>query len=89
MLAGAGAQRLDLNPGDRVRLNPSDRVRLELEPFIAGAFWAEGGAAVAGEVSLATDDTTDNYFVPPLAPFAPIEEDAPARYMTVSDHGRR
>ena len=25
MLAGAGAQRLDLNPGDRVRLNPSDR----------------------------------------------------------------
>jgi D-lyxose ketol-isomerase len=59
------------------------------EPFIAHAFWAEGGAAVAGEVSLANNDATDNYFLPPLAPFAPIEEDAPARDMTVRDHGRR
>ena len=31
---------------------------------------------------------TDNYFLPPLEPFPPIEEDAPARYVTVRDHGR-
>jgi len=78
---------LDLNPGDQVRLEPGES--LTLDPFIADAFWAEGGPAVAGEVSLANDDTTDNYFVPPLGPLGPIEEDAQARYVTVRDHGRR
>ncbi|HEY1452411.1 MAG TPA: D-lyxose/D-mannose family sugar isomerase [Roseiarcus sp.] len=78
---------LDLKPGDQVRLEPGES--LTLEPFTAHAFWAEGGAAVAGEVSLANDDTTDNYFLPPLEPFAPIEEDAPARYVTIRDHARR
>jgi D-lyxose ketol-isomerase len=78
---------LDLAPGGQVRLEPGES--LTLEPFVAHAFWAEGGAALAGEVSLANDDSTDNYFLPPLEPFAPIEEDAPARYVTVSDHARR
>ena len=76
-----------LRPGDQVRLEPGES--LTLEPFVAHAFWAEGGAAIAGEVSLANDDTTDNYFLPPLEPFAPIEEDAPARYVTVRDLARR
>ena len=78
---------LDLGPGDQVRLEPGES--LTLEPFVAHAFWAEGGAAVAGEVSLANDDATDNYFLPPLEPFPPIEEDAPARYVTARDHARR
>jgi D-lyxose ketol-isomerase len=77
---------LDLGPGAQVRLEPGES--LTLEPFIAHAFWAEGGAAVAGEVSLANDDSADNYFLPPLGPTSPIEEDAPARYVTVRDHGR-
>ena len=76
---------LDLGPGDQVRLEPGES--LTLQPFVAHAFWAEGGAALAGEVSLANDDTTDNYFVPPLEPFPPIEEDAPARYVTVGTTG--
>jgi len=74
----------DLGPGDQVRLEPGES--LTLEPYVAHAFWAEGGVAIAGEVSLANDDRTDNYFVPPLAPFALIEEDAPARYVTVRDY---
>jgi D-lyxose ketol-isomerase len=78
---------LDLGPGDRVRLEPGES--LTLVPFIAHAFWAEGGAALAGEVSLVNDDAADNYFLPPLEPFPPIEEDAPARYVTVTDHARR
>ena len=78
---------VDLNPGDQVRLEPGES--LTLEPFIAHAFWAEGGATVAGEVSLANDDATDNYFLPPLDPPSPIDEDAPARYVTVGDHARR
>ena len=77
---------LDLAPGDRVRLEPGES--LTLEPFVAHAFWAEGGAAIAGEVSLANDDRSDNYFLPPLDPPPPIEEDSPARYLTVTDYER-
>jgi D-lyxose ketol-isomerase len=77
---------LDLGPGDQVRLEPGES--LTLEPYIAHAFWAEGGAALAGEVSLANDDMTDNHFMPPLAPFAPVEEDRPARFVTVRDYAR-
>lgn len=76
----------DLGPGDQVRLEPGES--LTLEPFVAHAFWAEGGATLAGEVSLANDDGTDNYFLPPLKPPAPIEEDHSRRYVTVQDHAR-
>ena len=77
---------LDLGPGDRVTLEPGES--LTLEPFVAHAFWAEGDAVLAGEVSLVNDDTSDNYFLPPLAAPAPIEEDQPKRYLTVRDHSR-
>lgn len=77
---------LDLSPGDRVRLEPGES--LTLEPCVAHAFWAEGGAAIAGEVSLANDDPSDNYFFRPLGPPPPIEEDAPARIVTVRDYER-
>ena len=77
---------LELGPGDQVRLEPGES--LILEPFVAHAFWAEGGATLGGEVSLANDDGTDNYFLPPLKPFAPIEEDQPKRYVTTRDHER-
>jgi D-lyxose ketol-isomerase len=78
------AEMLDLAPGARVFLEPGES--LTLEPYVAHAFWAEGGTVLAGEISLANDDATDNYFLPPLEPFAPIEEDAPMRYVTVRDH---
>ncbi|THD44313.1 MAG: D-lyxose/D-mannose family sugar isomerase, partial [Bradyrhizobium sp.] len=77
---------LDLGPGDRVTLEPGES--LTLEPFVAHAFWAEGGATLAGEVSLVNDDVGDNYFLPPLGSPAPIEEDRAARYFTVRDHKR-
>ena len=75
---------LDLGPGDQVRLEPGES--LTLEPYVAHAFWAEGGTALAGEISLANDDATDNYFLPPLQPFDPIDEDQPARFVTVRDY---
>ena len=77
---------LDLGPGDQVRLEPGES--LTLDPYVAHAFWAEGGTALAGEISLANDDTRDNYFVPPLAPLEPIDEDTPARFVTVRDYGQ-
>jgi D-lyxose ketol-isomerase len=69
---------VDLGPGDRVAL----------EPFVAHAFWAEGGAVLAGEVSLVNDDASDNYFLPALTASASIEEDRPKRYVTVRGHSR-
>jgi D-lyxose ketol-isomerase len=77
---------LDLGPGDRVTLEPGES--LTLEPYVAHAFWAEGGATLAGEVSLVNDDRTDNYFLPALGPAAPIVEDAPRRFITVRDHAK-
>lgn len=77
---------LDLSPGDRVVLEPGES--LVLEPFVAHAFWAEGGATLAGEVSLANDDLSDNYFLPPPGPMAPIVEDKPKRYVTTRDHAK-
>jgi D-lyxose ketol-isomerase len=75
---------LDLAPGARVVLEPGES--LTLEPYVAHSFWAEGGAVLAGEISLANDDLTDNYFLPPLGSVTPIEEDAPMRYVTVRDY---
>jgi D-lyxose ketol-isomerase len=75
---------LKLAPGARVSLEPGES--LTLEPFVAHAFWAEGSAVLAGEISLANDDATDNYFLPPLGALAPLEEDEPMRYVTVRDH---
>lgn len=77
---------LDLEPGARITLEPGESVTLE--PFVAHAFWAEGGAVLAGEVSLVNDDASDNYFLPALAPDTPIEEDAPKRHVTTRDHAR-
>jgi D-lyxose ketol-isomerase len=77
---------LDLEPGAKVVLEPGESVTLE--PFVAHAFWAEGGATLAGEVSLVNDDAADNLFLPPLPAPSPIEEDAPRKYVTVRDHER-
>ena len=77
---------LRLLPGDRVSLEPGESI--VLEPYVAHAFWAEGGDVLAGEVSLANDDATDNYFIPTLSGAVLIDEDAPARYVTVPDMAR-
>jgi D-lyxose ketol-isomerase len=80
------AEMLDLAAGAQVSLEPGES--LTLEPYVAHSFWAEGGAVLAGEISLANDDATDNYFLPPLGHFAPIVEDASMRYVTVRDHAK-
>ncbi len=72
-----------LGAGGRVSLEPGES--LVLEPFVAHSFWAEGGEVLAGEVSLANDDTVDNYFLPALEPPDAVQEDASARYVTVQD----
>jgi D-lyxose ketol-isomerase len=75
---------IEVAAGGRVALEPGES--LVLEPYVAHAFWAEGGPTLAGEISLVNDDAADNYFLPPPAPPAPIVEDEPMRYVTVRDY---
>jgi D-lyxose ketol-isomerase len=78
------ATMVEVAAGGRIVLESGES--LILEPYVAHAFWAEGGAVLAGEVSLANDDATDNYFLPPPDAPAPIGEDAPMRHPTVRDY---
>jgi D-lyxose ketol-isomerase len=80
------ATMIEVAAGGRVTLEPGESI--VLEPYVAHAFWAEGGATLAGEVSLANDDASDNYFLPPPAAPAPIEEDAAMRHPTVRDYAK-
>jgi D-lyxose ketol-isomerase len=77
---------VEARSGETLRLAPGEGVTLD--PGIAHAFRAEGGDVVCGEISLVNDDATDNYFVPPLPPAPPIEEDAPARRLVVADYAK-
>ncbi|MDE2016931.1 MAG: D-lyxose/D-mannose family sugar isomerase [Hyphomicrobiales bacterium] len=77
---------IEVAPRGRVVLDPGES--LVLEPYVAHGFRAEGGDALAVEISLANDDANDNYFLPPLGPQAGIVEDAPARFVTVADYFR-
>jgi D-lyxose ketol-isomerase len=74
---------LDLGPGDQVCLKLGES--LTLEPDVAHAFWAEGGAAT-GE-SLVNEDRTDNCSIPPLKP-PPRSTSTRRRFGTVRDYER-
>jgi D-lyxose ketol-isomerase len=74
---------IEVPPHGKVILEPGESI--VLEPFVAHAFWAEGGTVLAGEVSLVNDDATDNYFLPALPPMDAVVEDQPSRFVTVRD----
>jgi D-lyxose ketol-isomerase len=76
-------ERIEVPSGGHVVLQPGESI--VLEPYVAHAFWAEGGTVLGGEVSLVNDDASDNYFIPGLPPMDPVVEDAPARFVTVGD----
>ena len=75
-----------IRPGDKLRLATGESVTLY--PNVWHAFWGEGGAVLAGEVSTVNDDFTDNIFDPPVPRFSEVEEDAAPRRLLVSDYGR-
>ncbi|HRJ69394.1 MAG TPA: D-lyxose/D-mannose family sugar isomerase [Beijerinckiaceae bacterium] len=68
-----------------LRLNPGESVTLT--PFLAHAFWAEGGDVFVGEVSTVNDDKTDNAFLEKVGRFPTIEEDEPSYRPIVGDLG--
>lgn len=76
-------KRITVPAGGTVRLAPGESITLP--PLLYHAFWAEGGAVLAGEVSLANDDLGDNRFLEPLGRFAQIDEDEAPLHLLCSD----
>lgn len=70
--------------GTTVRLQPGESICLER--FMYHRFWAEGGTALVGEVSLVNDDSADNRFLESIGRFPAIEEDEEPLHLLVSDY---
>ncbi|MFD1805064.1 D-lyxose/D-mannose family sugar isomerase [Pasteurella oralis] len=70
--------------GGLVKLKPGQSICLT--PLLYHSFWAEDGVVLAGEVSMANDDLTDNRFLEPLGRFSHIEEDETPIHLLCSDY---
>ncbi|OWZ82031.1 D-lyxose/D-mannose family sugar isomerase [Pasteurella multocida] len=77
-------KQITVNAGGLVKLKPGQSICLT--PFLYHSFWAEDGVVLAGEVSMANDDLTDNRFLAPLGRFSHIEEDEPPLHLLCSDY---
>ena len=70
------------------------RTTLQLEPgesivLVPGVAHSFIGVSevLCGEISLANDDATDNYFLQELPAASPVTEDIPARHLVLADYG--
>ena len=70
--------------GTIVRLEPGESICLRR--LMYHRFWAEGGTALVGEVSLVNDDSADNRFLETVGRFPAIEEDEEPLHLLVSDY---
>ncbi len=77
-------KQITVNAGGLVKLKPGQSICLT--PFLYHSFWAEDGVVLAGEVSMANDDLTDNRFLAQLGRFSHIEEDEPPLHLLCSDY---
>ncbi len=77
-------QQITVPAGGVVCLEPGQSICLY--PMLYHSFWAEGGVVLAGEVSMANDDLTDNRFLEPLGRFSEIEEDEQPIHLLCSDY---
>lgn len=77
-------QQMTVPAGGLVKLKPGQSICLT--PLLYHSFWAEDGVVLAGEVSMANDDLTDNRFLEPLGRFSHIEEDETPIHLLCSDY---
>lgn len=70
--------------GMPVRLEPGQSIQVPAGVY--HRFWADGGTLLAGEVSAVNDDVDDNVFHDPSPRYPSVTEDAPARYLLVSEY---
>jgi D-lyxose ketol-isomerase len=66
-----------------LHLDPGESI--VLVPRVAHAFLGVS-EVLCGEISLANDDSVDNYFLQPLPTPSPIIEDVPARHVVLADY---
>lgn len=67
-----------------VRLEPGQSIQVPAGVY--HRFRADGGVVLAGEVSAVNDDVDDNVFLDPSPRYPSVDEDAPARYLLVSEY---
>lgn len=77
-------KQVKLPAGGVVKLKPGQSICLT--PLLYHSFWAENEVVLAGEVSMANDDLTDNRFLEPLGRFSQIEEDEKPIHLLCSDY---
>ncbi|TDD70089.1 D-lyxose/D-mannose family sugar isomerase [Jiangella aurantiaca] len=75
-----------VSAGSRVLLEPGQSIQVPAGVY--HRFWADGGVVLAGEVSAVNDDVDDNIFADPFPRYPSLDEDAPARYLLVSEYAK-
>ena len=73
-----------VKPGSVVRVKPGESITMQR--YLYHEFWADGGTAMVGEVSMVNDDSKDNRFYKPCGRFAAIDEDEPAEYLLCNEY---
>lgn len=72
--------------GDTIALCPGESITLPSRLY--HEFWGVGSRVLVGEVSLVSDDRTDNRFYEPVGRFPEIEEDEPPLHLLTADYAR-
>ena len=70
--------------GSIVRVKPGESITMQR--YLYHSFWADGGVAIVGEVSMCNDDANDNRFYKPCGRFAAIEEDEAPTYLLCNEY---
>lgn len=70
--------------GTVVRICPGESISIQTGMY--HSFWAEGGKALIGEVSMVNDDITDNRFHEPMGRFPSIDEDQEPLYLLGNEY---
>ena len=70
--------------GSIVRVKPGESITMQR--CLYHSFWADGGVAIVGEVSMCNDDANDNRFYEPCGRFSDIEEDEAPEYLLCNEY---
>ena len=70
--------------GSIVRVKPGESITMQR--YLYHSFWADGGVAIVGEVSMCNDDANDNRFYEPCGRFSDIEEDEAPEYLLCNEY---
>ena len=70
--------------GTELRIKPGESISIQQGMY--HSFWADGGKALVGEVSMVNDDTSDNRFYEETGRFPAIDEDEEPLYLLGNEY---